>query len=64
MNTIVILQQSGQWVAISSNPLWRDLMGTDIVPTPFTTATPYLKVLSELKRLNPDCAVVRYHKPL
>ena len=54
MYSITIKAVNGQWVTVHTDPEVIELMETDTIPTPFTTAIPAQEVLDRITELNPD----------
>ena len=57
-HTITLSQVSGAWMATFSNPQIAEVMGTDTIPTAYTTKTCAEAVQKEIQKLNPDCLVI------
>lgn len=56
-HTITLSPVSGNWFATFSNPQIAEVMGTDTIPTSYTTKTCAEVVQKEIQKLNPDCLV-------
>ena len=54
MKTIELYNSPKGWMSKHSDPVVRDLMGTDIVPCAFTSRASAESVLKKMKELNPD----------
>ncbi len=57
MQTIKIYKTDNCYIAVNSDPLVRELFGTDTLPTAFTAQADPADVISRIRSLNPDCRV-------
>ncbi len=56
---IIVIEQLNSWVAwFKDDGETKKLMGTDVLPTPFTLKTPRHDVIKALSELNPTYQVI------
>lgn len=64
MRTVIkVWKGDKSWMTTSTDPIVKELFGTDTLPTAFTPLMPVEWVMAEIKRLNPECEV-RLLEPL
>lgn len=56
--TITLFRLDGYWMARHSDPMVKQLFGTDILPTPYSSASPSRAVKERIEELNPNAIVV------
>ena len=57
-HTITLTQSSGTWMATFSDPEVAKSMGSDTIPTAYTTRTGAEEVQKVIQKLNPGCNVI------
>ncbi len=57
-HTIKLYVENGVWMSQSDNPEWKELFGTDSVPTCYLSSMSAAVVLREIAARNPGCEVV------
>jgi len=57
VQTITLYREGGAWLARHSDPMVKDLFGTNTIPTAYTAEAEAGRVYQEIARRNPEAKV-------
>jgi len=63
MSIIMLYTQGDIWVTESSDPYRKELFGSSVLPTVFSTGTSAEEVYREIRQLNPSATVMITKSP-